>query len=52
MRRKKILQSDIIGERGVNLVQRIMLEMVFLWYATGGVEVGMDGVIELFVQTA
>lgn len=47
MRRKKILQSDITGERGVNLVQRIVLEMGFLWYPTGGVEAGIDGVIEL-----
>lgn len=47
MRRKKILQSDITGERGVNLVQRIVLEMGFLWYSTGGVEAGIDGVIEI-----
>lgn len=47
MRRKKILQSDITGERGVNLVQRIVLEMGFLWHPIGGVEAGIDGVVEL-----
>lgn len=43
---KKILNTDITGERGVNLIQRVVLEMGCLWYATG-LEAGIDGVIEI-----
>ena len=43
---KKIRQQSIIGEKGVNLVQRVALEMGCLWHPTGGVEAGIDGWIE------
>lgn len=36
------------GQRGVNAVERIVLEMGSLWTPTGGLEVGIDGYIELF----
>lgn len=44
---KKIGQGDIIGQQGINLIERIVLRMGFLWYATGGVEAGTDGFIEI-----
>lgn len=44
---KRIHRNSIIGERSVNLVGRIALEMGCLWYPTGGVEAGIDGTIEL-----
>lgn len=45
--KKKIRQPDITGLTGVNLIERIVLEMGFLWYPTGSVEAGIDGTIEL-----
>jgi len=50
IQRKKIGQSDIVGELGVTLVQRICLEMGFVWYSTG-LEAGIDGYIEIRSQT-
>ena len=47
MAAKKIGKSDIIGGRGVNLVEKVVLEMGCLWYPTGGVEAGIDGIIEI-----
>lgn len=47
MPRKKIGQSDIIGQQGINIIEEVVLEMGFLWYPTGGVEAGIDGFIEI-----
>jgi hypothetical protein len=47
---KRISQSDIVGELGINLVQRICLEMNFLWHSTG-LEAGIDGYIEIRLDT-
>lgn len=44
---KKIGQSDIIGEQGIALIRQIVLAMGFMFYETGGVEAGIDGIIEL-----
>ncbi len=44
---KKIGNSDMIGARGVNLIERRILEMCFLWYPSGGVEAGIDGRLEI-----
>jgi hypothetical protein len=44
---KKIGNSDMIGARGVNLIECRILEMGFLWYASGGVEAGIDGRLEI-----
>ena len=44
---KKIHNNDITGGRGVNLIERVVLEMGCLWYPTGGVEAGIDGIIEI-----
>jgi hypothetical protein len=44
---KKVHVNSIIGEQGVNLIQRVVLGMGFVWYPTGGVEAGIDGIIEI-----
>ena len=44
---KKIHRNDLIGERGIALVRRIVLDMGFMFYETGGVEAGIDGFIEI-----
>jgi Domain of unknown function (DUF4365) len=44
---KKIGQSDMTGSLGVNIVERRVLEMGFLWYPSGGVEAGIDGRLEI-----
>jgi len=43
---KKIHKSSIIGQEGVNLVEKYVLRMGFLWHPTG-IEAGIDGVIEI-----
>ncbi len=47
MNAKKIHHHSIVGEQGVNFIHRIVLSMGFLWYPTGGVEAGVDGIIEI-----
>jgi hypothetical protein len=44
---KKIGNSDMIGARGVNLIERRILEMGFLWYPSVGAEAGIDGRLEI-----
>ncbi|ASC73673.1 hypothetical protein XM38_046450 [Halomicronema hongdechloris C2206] len=44
---KKIGKRDITGQKGINVIEEIVLEMGFLWYPTGGVEAGIDGFIEI-----
>lgn len=44
---KRIGRSDIIGEQGVACVRRIVLDMGHMFHETGGVEAGIDGLIEL-----
>jgi hypothetical protein len=44
---KKISNSAMIGDQGINLIQRVVLEMGFLWYPSGGTEAGIDGAIEI-----
>jgi hypothetical protein len=46
---KKISHSDIIGELGINLIQRICLEIGFLWHPTR-LEAGIDGYIEIRLE--
>ncbi len=47
MSAKKIHRSSIIGQQGADLIERIVLGMGFLWHPTGGVEAGIDGIIEI-----
>ncbi len=45
---KKITDQAIIGERGINLIQRVVLAMGCAWHPTNqAVEAGIDGDIEL-----
>jgi hypothetical protein len=44
---KKIHANVIRGQRGINLIESIVLEMDFLWYPTGQIEAGIDGHIEI-----
>lgn len=43
---KKISRSDIIGDKGIALIHRIVLDMGFVWTSTG-LEAGIDGYIEI-----
>ena len=44
---KKIHKNSLIGQQGINLIEKRVLEMGFVWYPTGGIEAGTDGIIEL-----
>ncbi len=44
---KKIHKNSITGQQGINLIEKKVLEMGFLWYPTGGIEAGIDGTIEI-----
>ncbi len=46
MNPKSVHQNTIIGQRGVNLVERRVLDMGHVWNATT-IDAGIDGVIEL-----
>lgn len=46
-RRKKVSRTGVVGQRGVNLIEKIILEMGSLWHPFGSLEVGTDGIIEL-----
>lgn len=47
MAAKKIHQNSIIGQQGVNFIEGVVLSMGYIWYPSGGVEAGIDGVIEI-----
>jgi len=44
---KKISRSAVIGEQGVAYVKKVVWEMGYIFYETGGVEAGSDGFIEI-----
>jgi hypothetical protein len=44
---KKIHRNSLLGQQGINLIERIVLEMGFVWYPTSGLEAGIDGLIEI-----
>lgn len=46
-KKKRIHNNDIIGERGIALIHQRVSAMGLLWYPSGGVEAGIDGVIEM-----
>ncbi len=50
-RRKSISRQGLLGQQGVNLVERIVLDMGSRWTPSGPNEVGIDGYIELFDPT-
>ncbi|MCX6378991.1 MAG: DUF4365 domain-containing protein [Armatimonadetes bacterium] len=44
---KKIHHNSIIGKQAITLIQKIVADMGFVFYETGGVEAGIDGTIEI-----
>jgi hypothetical protein len=46
--RKTLSKQGLLGQKGVNLVERIVLDMGSRWSPSGPNEVGVDGYIELF----
>ena len=44
---KKITPQSIIGQRGANLIEQIVLKMGYVWRATSIFDVGIDGEIEI-----
>jgi hypothetical protein len=47
-RPKTISASSVTGQKGINLIERIVLDMESRWTPSGQNEVGIDGYIELF----
>ena len=45
---KKLTPQMRLGQEGVNMIERTCLKMHCTWNATGAVDVGIDGYIELF----
>lgn len=45
-KRKQIDQRDITGQRGINLIEKVVLAMGCLWHPTN-LEAGIDGLIEI-----
>src|SRR5258708_19902298 len=50
-RSKTISATGVSGQKGVNLIERIVLDMESLWTPTGANEVVIDRYIELFDPT-
>lgn len=48
---KTLPRQGLLGQRGVNIIERIILEMGSRWTPSGPNEVGIDGYIELFDPT-
>ena len=48
IRPKTISTQGLTGQQGVNLIERVVLEMGSRWTPSGPNEVGIDGYIELF----
>lgn len=44
---KKVTRQSIIGQQGVNLIERIVKEMGYIWRPTPIFDVGLDGDIEI-----
>ena len=45
---KTISQQGVTGQQGINLIERVVLEMGSRWTPSGPNEIGIDGYIELF----
>ncbi len=48
--KKQISQNDIVGQQGINLIEKLCLDLGFLWHPTG-LEAGIDGYIEIRLET-
>jgi len=47
VKRKRLTAQTVIGQEGINLVERIVLAMGSIWNPTVAIDVGIDGNIEL-----
>lgn len=47
VRMKIVPDNVLLGQQGINLIEKIVLEMGFLWYPSGPIEAGIDGTIEI-----
>ncbi len=47
-KRKRLSVEARLGQRGINLIEDIVLEMGSRWIPGGPLEIGIDGYIELF----
>src|SRR5579871_2362568 len=47
MAAKKIHHNSIINKQAIALIQKIVSDMGFVFYESGGVEAGIDGTIEI-----
>lgn len=45
---KKLSRQVVRGQQGINLIEKIVLQMGSSWSPTGALDVGIDGYIELF----
>ena len=48
---KVFTSQSLIGQEGINFIERIALDMKCLWHPTVGPDIGIDGSIELCDQT-
>lgn len=48
--KKQIPQNAIVGQQGINLIEKLCLDLGFLWHPTG-LEAGIDGYIEIRLET-
>jgi hypothetical protein len=44
---KKIHENALRGQLGISLIETRVLKMGYVWYPTGGLEAGIDGLIEI-----
>jgi hypothetical protein len=44
---KKIHKNSMTGQSGINLIEKIVLDMGFVWRATDVMDAGIDGTIEI-----
>lgn len=47
---KQIAQNDLVGQQGINLIEKICMDMGFVWHPTG-LDAGIDGYIEIRLET-
>jgi hypothetical protein len=47
---KQIAQNDLIGQQGINLIEKICLDMGYVWRQTG-LDAGIDGHIEIRLES-
>lgn len=47
MAAKKVTSQGFIGQSGANFVERVVLQMKYIWRPTPGFDVGIDGEIEI-----